>query len=45
MIPIMNAVGTHAAVYGNHDFGINLSFVIHTFIHFDFLEVMNYLGT
>lgn len=23
MIPILNAVGTHAAVYGNHDFGIN----------------------
>lgn len=21
MIPILNAVGTHAAVYGNHDFG------------------------
>ena len=36
MIPIMNAVGTHAAVYGNHDFGINT----YTFIHFDILEVM-----
>lgn len=21
MIPVLNAVGVHAAVYGNHDFG------------------------
>lgn len=22
MVPVLNAVGTHCAVFGNHDFGI-----------------------